>query len=128
MNFRVALALGFAGAILLTGTASAQTPDQGRRDEDLCRDAGWDDDSYRTCEVREESMAAQPLTVDAGRNGGIRVEGWDRNEILVRAIVTANARNEADAKQLASAVQIQVAGGKVSAVGPTTERRQWWSV
>ena len=90
--------------------------------EDPCRDTGWDDDYYRSCDVREETMAAGPLTVDAGRNGGIQVEGWDRNEIRVRAVVTANARSEADAKQLASAVQIQAGSGKVTATGPTTER------
>ena len=156
MNFRLAFTLGLAGATLLASSPLAQTRDDGGRDrdrirvrervvyrasirdvssivqrsfdDDPCRDAGWDDDYYRTCEVREESMAAQPLTVDAGRNGGIMVQGWDRNEILVRAIVSANARSEADAKQLASEVQVQVAGGKVSSTGPTTERRQWWSV
>jgi hypothetical protein len=73
-------------------------------------------------------MAAGPLTVDAGQNGGIQVEGWDRNEIRVRAVVSANARTEAEAKQLASGVQVQVGGGRVSATGPSTERRQWWSV
>ena len=101
--------------------------EQGRSD-DPCRDNGWDDEYYRHCEVREESLPAGPLTVDAGRNGGIRIEGWDRNEIRVLAIVTANARSEADAKQLASEVQVQASGGKVSSAGPSTQGRQWWSV
>ena len=154
MNFRFAFILGLAGAMLVAATPSAQTS-RDRDDERIrvrdrvvyraairhvteigsqsfndnpCRDQGWDDEYYRTCEVREESMAAGPLTVDAGQNGGIQIEGWDRNEILVRAVVTANARTEAEAKQLASSVQVQVGGGKVSATGPTTERRQWWSV
>jgi hypothetical protein len=68
------------------------------------------------------------LTVDAGRNGGIRVEGWDRNEIRVLSIVTASARSEADAKQLLSGVQIQAGGGKVSSSGPERDGREWWSV
>ena len=154
MNFRFAFTLALAGAMLVAAAPSAQT----RRDrdderirvrervvyrtsirhvtriatqsfnEDPCRDQGWNDDYYRTCEVREESMAAGPLTVDAGQNGGIQVEGWDRNEIRVRAVVSANARTEAEAKQLASGVQVQVGSGRVSATGPSTERRQWWSV
>lgn len=156
MNFRLAFTLGLAGVMLAAATPSAQSRSDRSRDrdrirvrervvertsirnvteiigqsfnEDPCRDTGWDDDYYRTCDVREETMAAGPLTVDAGHNGGIQVEGWDRNEIRVRAVVTANARSEAEAKQLASAVQVQVGGGKVSATGPTTERRQWWSV
>lgn len=96
--------------------------------DDPCRDNGWDDDNYRSCEVRDYTMPMGPLTVDAGRNGGIRVEGWDRNEIRIQAVVVANARREADAKQLASEVQVQAGGGKVSATGPASENREWWSV
>ena len=99
-----------------------------QRDDDPCRDRGWDDDDYRFCEVRDQTLAAGPLTVDAGRNGGIRVEGWDRNEIQVRAIVQTHARSESDAKQLASGVQIVTGSGRVSATGPSTERREGWSV
>jgi DUF4097 and DUF4098 domain-containing protein YvlB len=150
MNFRVVFTLVTGVAVALTAPASAQS-DRIRvkltdraatrivtekvraeriqsQDEDPCRDAGWDDEYYRACEVREESLPAGPLTVDAGRNGGIRVEGWDRNEIHVRAIVTAQARSEADAKQLASEVQVQAGSGRVSSTGPSTRDRQWWSV
>jgi len=150
MNFRVVFTLVTGVAVALTAPASAQS-DRIRvkltdraatrivtekvraeriqsQDDDPCRDAGWDDEYYRACEVREESLPAGPLTVDAGRNGGIRVEGWDRNEIRVRAIVTAQARSEADAKQLASEVQVQAGSGRVSSTGPSTRDRQWWSV
>jgi hypothetical protein len=152
MNFRFAFTLAVVGAVALAGIGAAQTPnDDGPRirvrdrhvtrvvtttrvvsvqaaDEDPCRDRGWDDDYYTFCEVREETLPAGPLTVDAGRNGGIRVEGWDRNEIRVRAVINAHARSESDAKQLASGVQIQAGGGKVTATGPDTGRREWWSV
>jgi hypothetical protein len=93
-----------------------------------CRDAGWDDDYYKACDVREYTMPAGPLTVDAGRNGGIRVEAWDRNDIRVQAVVIGNARREEDARQLAAAVQVQAGGGKVSSSGPSTGDREWWSV
>jgi hypothetical protein len=151
MNFRVVFTLGLAGVVALAASVSAQSAERDRIrikvrdraptrvvtqavvgqsfDQDPCHDAGWDDDHYRACEVREESLPAGPLTVEAGRNGGIRIEGWERNEIRIRAVVTASARSEADAKQLASEVQVQAGGGKVSSVGPPTSRdRQWWSV
>jgi DUF4097 and DUF4098 domain-containing protein YvlB len=99
-----------------------------QRGDDPCRDAGWDDDYYRTCDVREYTLPGGALTVDAGRNGGIRVEGWDRNEINVQAIVTANARTEEAARQLASEVRVDAGSGRVSSTGPSTERREWWSV
>jgi hypothetical protein len=112
------------------GDDTAGWLEQNRIDEDLCRDNDhWDDDRYRHCEVREARLPAGPLTVDAGRNGGVRVEGWDGGDILVRAIVQASAGNEADAKQLASGVEIQAGGGHVSARGPERSGgRDWWSV
>ena len=122
MNFRFVFTAGVL-AVALATPALAQT-------DDPCRDAGRDrdDDTYRHCEVREESMAAGPLTVDAGTNGGIRVEGWDQNSIRVQAIVQTNARDENTARQLAQGIQILTGGGRVSANGPETSRREWWSV
>jgi hypothetical protein len=50
--------------------------DQGSISDNPCDDRDrWDDDTYRHCEVREERLPAAPLAVDAGPNGGIRVEG-----------------------------------------------------
>jgi hypothetical protein len=99
------------------------------RDDDPCRDYGGDDDRYRHCEVREESMAPGPLTVDAGTNGGIRVVGWDQNSVRVQAIVHTSASDESRARELAAGVQLLVGGGRVSANGPeTTGRRESWSV
>jgi hypothetical protein len=101
-------------------------------DDDPCRESDrWDSDSYRHCEVREQRLPAGPLTVDAGRNGGVRVEGWDGSDILVRAVVQASARTEADAKRLASGVELRAGGGHVSANGPERSNdggREWWSV
>jgi hypothetical protein len=99
------------------------------RGDDPCRNRGQDDDRYRHCEVREESMPAGPLTVDAGTNGGIRVVGWDQSSIRVQAIVQASAREEGRARELASSVQLLVGGGRVGANGPETAgRRESWSV
>ena len=86
------------------------------------------DDGFRHCEVREERLPAGPLSVDAGQNGGIRVEGWDGNDILIRAVVQANAGDEARAKQLAGQVQVRTGSGQVSATGPDRQNREWWSV
>lgn len=100
-------------------------------DADPCasNNSNWnDDDSRQHCEVRDSTLPGGALTVDAGQNGGISVEAWDRNDIRVRAIVRTNARSDERARQLASGVQIQSGGGRVSATGPDTERRENWSV
>jgi hypothetical protein len=93
-----------------------------------CADGDRNDDNYRHCEVREERLPAGPLAVDAGQNGGIRVEGWDGNDILVRAVIQASARDEAQAKALAGQVQVRTGSGRVSATGPDRLDREWWSV
>lgn len=88
------------------------------------------DDDRQHCEVRESTLPAGPLTVDAGDNGGITVAAWDRNEIRVRAVVRASARTDDRARDIANGVQVQSGGGRVSATGPDRERarREWWSV
>ena len=98
-------------------------------DADPCRNSNdRDDDYYQHCEVRESTLPPGPLNVDAGQNGGVSVEAWDRKEIRVRAIVRGSARDEARAKSIAGQVQVQSGGGRVYATGPDLERREWWSV
>lgn len=99
-------------------------------DADPCAGDSWNNNDYRQhCEVRDSSLAAGPLTVDAGDNGGITVEAWDRNEIRVRAVVRGSAGSDERARELANGVQVQSGGGRVSATGPDrTDRREWWSV
>jgi hypothetical protein len=97
-------------------------------DSDPCRD-NWDGDNYRHCEVRDFNLPAGALSVDGGSNGGIHVEGWDRNEIHVRAIVRGNAReSDARAREIAGQVRVEAGSGRVYATGPEAMRREGWSV
>ncbi|MEO7158527.1 MAG: DUF4097 family beta strand repeat-containing protein [Vicinamibacterales bacterium] len=100
------------------------------RDADPCADNGRsrDNDNYRHCDVRESTLPAGALNVDAGQNGGIVIEGWDRNEIRVRAVVQGSASSASRAKELAGQVQVQSGGGRVYATGPDSDRRESWSV
>ncbi len=60
-------------------------------DDQWCDHDNWEHDNNgeRYCEVREITLAAgrDLIAVDGRRNGGIKVEGWNRKEILVRAKV-----------------------------------------
>lgn len=98
--------------------------------DDPCRNRYDRDNDYEQhCEVREESMAAGPLTVDGGNNGGIRVEGWDQNSIRVQAVINTPARDAGRAREIAQGVQLLVGNGRVSASGPgSMGRREGWSV
>jgi hypothetical protein len=94
-----------------------------------CDNHSYDSDRARYCEMREQTVAAMGhLNVDAGRNGGVSVKGWLRNDVLVRARVEASADTESSANALAKQVSIASSGGEVSSSGPETADRSWWTV
>jgi hypothetical protein len=117
-----AVTLVAAGAAQTRGTGSARTGDTS------CNGSNSDDRaSY--CETREDTIGgANPLDIDAGRNGGIRVRGWDRGDVLVRTRINASADTDADARRVAGAVRIETFGGRVRADGPETTDHEHWNV
>lgn len=103
------------------------------QEKKLSCDGNWGGRQESACEMRESTMPATGrLEVDAAPNGGIRVAGWDRSEILVRAQVRASAETKGEAEQLLREVRVVSAGGKVESDGPKWERgesnRKSWSV
>ena len=126
---RAAFAAAFLGAVC-TAAVSAQS-----RNRTGSAPAGCDDrynsDRPSYCEVREETIATgavNPLDVDAGQNGGIRVRGWDRPDVHMRARVNASADTDAEARQLVAGVRIVTGGGSIHAEGPTRSGDGGWSV
>lgn len=93
---------------------------------------GWfrRDDRFQSCEIREQTLAATgELVVDARQNGGVRVTGWDRDDVLVRAAVRAWGEDEDEARELAKQVEIRTDGGKIRADGPEQNwNRAAWTV
>ena len=91
------------------------------------RDWGNDNDEQH-CEVRDESMAPGRSRSMRVQTAASPVEGWDRNEIKVQAIVRTNARTEARARELGGRRAVARRRRPVSATGPETTHREWWSV
>ncbi|UCF20676.1 MAG: DUF4097 family beta strand repeat protein [Gemmatimonadota bacterium] len=123
--FPTAALLGCALALSV-----AATPVRAQQVRVVPDDAWCDDDEEdRYCEVREVTIAADRdvVRVDAAPNGGISVEAWDRNEILLRARVQAHADSESDARDLVGQVNLET-GGTIGAEGPRTGHDEWWSV
>lgn len=59
-------------------------------------------------ELREsQTSAANLLTVDGGRNGGIRIKGEDRSDILVRACVQAWAESAGEAQNRVKNIRVE---------------------
>ncbi len=117
----------FALVSLAAGAASAQKKEGGSMD---CKDVnGWSDRQQNHCEVREQTVpAGGTITVDAGKNGGVSVKGWDRNEVLVRTMVHTFAPTQAEAEVLAKQVRVETAGAQIHAEGPSEVRDFHWSV
>lgn len=122
----------FAAAPLLAlGLAGSPTGAQ-ESDEDWiehCRENRYSR-GVQHCEVREVRLRppGRAITVDGRENGGVEVEGWDRDSVVVRARIQARARSEEEARDLASRIRIESSGGTISADGPATGHRQSWAV
>ena len=91
-----------------------------------CPDRGTSDRPSH-CEVREFQVpvSGASLTVDATPNGGISVRGWDRNEIQVRATVSANADTQQEADALAADVRVSADGGRIHSDGRRVDHGGW---
>lgn len=125
----------FAAAVpLACATTGSATPRAGLAQprQDIQQRDEWcatEGDEDRFCEVREFTLPADrgTIEVDASPNGDIRVESWDRAEILVRAKVQTRARGDSDAEALAREVEISTSGA-IRARGPQTGRGEGWHV
>lgn len=113
-------------ALAIPAGAASQQPVRVVEDAEC----GWqssDRDVY--CESREYVLDARSrLDIDAGQNGGIRLTGWDRDEIRVVARVQAASRRDGEARALAREVGIRL-GSRIEPEGPGfTRRGDSWSV
>jgi hypothetical protein len=115
--------------ILAAGAASA-----GAQDWRVVSGDGWCDDRdgdggrARFCEVRETTLRPSgTLSVDAAPNGGIQVTGSDEGTVRLQVKVLAVAGSDAAARQMVSEVHVRTSG-TISAEGPDTRSREWWTV
>ena len=124
----VTITMTLATALTAGVLAQSRTQGFGRASAAWCNDGG-NGDRASFCEVREETVpGVNPLDVDAGRNGGIRVRGWDRGDVLVRAKVVGYADTDAEARRIVSGVRVTTTGGSVRAEGPDGGADGRWSV
>jgi DUF4097 and DUF4098 domain-containing protein YvlB len=108
--------------------ASAQYEDRAQNWLQNCKYRGNYDRAH-FCELRNITLHREAkIAVDGGENGGVAFSGWDRNEVKVVAMIQTNADNDNQAEALAKQIHINATGGRISAEGPSLERRSWWSV
>ena len=130
----ILITVAVAATVVAAGAAQSRNRDTGRDATPpsalACNDRNVSRERATHCEVREDTIGgANPLDIDAGRNGGIRVRGWDRGDVLVRSRIEAYADSDADARRLAGAVRVDTGGARIRAEGPDTANRdEGWSV
>ena len=119
------------GALLLTAAGAVSAGAQEWRvvpGDDWCNDRDGDGNRARFCEVRETTLRpAGTVTVDATPNGGISVTGGGEDALRLQAKVLAVAGSDEAARQMASEVHVRTSG-TISAEGPATRSREWWTV
>jgi hypothetical protein len=72
-------------------------------------------------ELRESTLSAGSLVnVDARRNGGIRVRGENRSDVLVRACIQTRGTTDEEARAVARGIRIET-GSTIRAEGATDE-------
>jgi len=85
-------------------------------------------DQLAVVESEERSFSkaeARVLRIDELENGGVQMQGWDKDVYSVTACKAADA-TRGDAKQLLSEIKLSVQGGHVSVGGPSRHRD--WTV
>jgi len=113
-----------AGLSLLAMTAQAQ------KGELTCQNDWYNGRLVTHCEIKEQTLPVVrgTLSVDARQNGGIRIRGWERNEMLVRMRIQSAAETQAEADELARQVNVATSGGEIRAEGPSLQRNRYWDV
>jgi hypothetical protein len=97
------------------------------KNHEFCSGDSWSNgDRVSFRDLREMTIPATgSLSVDAGRNGGIRVKGSERSDIAVRACIQTWGVSDEAARAVAAGIKISSAGGTIKADAPGEEN---WSV
>jgi DUF4097 and DUF4098 domain-containing protein YvlB len=115
-------------SLLAPVTSGAQYEDHVQQWLRSC-EGKWNNDRARFCEVRSVTMRPESkITVDGRENGSVAFHGWDQNEVKVVAMIQTHSDDDRDAEVLAKQIRINTSGGRISAEGPSPERRTGWSV
>lgn len=104
--------------LLLTSTAHAS--------ELTCHsmNSNWWDESTATGEQRLSIPvnSSGTLHVNAAKNGGVKVSGWDGDHYEVLACKVAAGKDDADAQQHVAQIKMVLNGDQLSVEGPAGER------
>ena len=112
LNTGVVTALLAAVCLFAVNTSAQNKAEAKNKSREFCSNNNYSSDDHISFrEVREMTLPATgSLTVDGGQNGGVRVIGENRNDVLVRACIQTWSKSEEEAKALAAGIKIETAG------------------
>lgn len=122
---QVVIRFGIISMLILGGLTTGFTQNQWNFQDDGCGATRWygSPSGAFNLEIKEQTISTPPkkLSIDGGQNGGVRVVGWERNEILVRACVQAFGFDSDEARARTAAVRIENKDGLIRAVSSANE-------
>jgi len=112
LNTGAVTALLAAVCLFAVNTSAQNKAEAKNKSREFCSNNNYSSDDHISFrEVREMTLpATSSLTVDGGQNGGVRVIGENRNDVLVRACIQTWSKSEEEAKALAAGIKIETAG------------------
>lgn len=118
---------------LASGAAAARAQNTSTSDArwlDNCRNQDESGHRARLCDLRVVRLSgtSESVSLDGRENGGVEVEGWDGDSVVVRAMVEVSAPTDQKAHDIASQVRVITAPGPIHADGPTDTHDVSWSV
>lgn len=120
-------AMFFGCILIMTNLSFGQT--KWNLEDDGCGGVRWRKGLYGNNEdkldlvTREFSLSAIPerLNIEGSKNGGVRVKGWDKNEVTIKVCIQTRGKTDEEAKKLSSAVNIKTDDGTIKAVSPYSD-------
>lgn len=125
--------LGYSALVLAIVSLASVAANAQKKTSMECRDGdgtSWEGNRLQNhCEINEQALpAGGAISVDAGKNGGVSVKGWERNEVLLRTRVQTAASTVEAAAQLAKEIKVETGGLRIHAEGPEQSSGSYWSV
>ena len=115
----------FVCVLVMTNLSSGQK--KWNLEDDGCGGVKWSKGLYGNSDeegfnlaTREVTLSESPkeLNIEGSKNGGVRVSGWDKKEIWIKACIQSKGKNEEEARKVASTISISTSGGTIKAVSP----------
>ena len=124
------MAAVFSLAVSAAGARAQSLVGSDARWLDDCRNQSESRHRARFCDLRVMRLTgtSEAVSLDGRENGGVEIQGWDGDSIIVRAMVETTASTDQMAHDVAGQVRVVTSPGPIHAEGPSDAHDASWSV